>query len=245
MVDAVLGLSGAAILGWLTLAGVTLLKRRHKIGLVVLFLILCAQAIRGVILQNANTSLQEAHAQETKQAAETHRRELAAITDELKKVNLQLEGLRQLRSAPARPPAPAAPHPPELPAKEGTAVESHVPVDRSSPVLAQQQANVRITTRPGVSTIKGAPYALEVVLQTDVTIPNPAFAIKTDGEIFDGTVTAGGGPMIIMMNLRWSISSDRKAFFFSYGYPALSPEAPATIRLYSVSPIKVIGFERL
>jgi hypothetical protein len=246
-----LAVVGGVLLVWIYLAGVTIVKARHRVASVLVVLVLIAQAYRNLDLQGQNAAAAATHTQELKKLREAHVKEIKNLGEDMQRnFDLQAEGLRKLSRERGREirrtPTVEKPQKPAVESKpqEAATITAEVRVDGDPRIAAQQVARIRVTTNPAVSTNEAAPYAIEVILQTDVTIQNPAFVIKTDGEIHDGTITPRGTTSV-MMNVRWGLSNDRHAFFFSYSYPAFSPDMPIVIRLVSKSPLKIIGVDRL
>jgi type IV secretory pathway VirB10-like protein len=144
------------------------------------------------------------------------------------------------KEPPAAPPPPV--HPKPRPTPPTSPSESTVPTPSPSAQPSPPAVgHVRFTTAPEVSTSDAAPYALRVVLQTDVTIQNPAFAVRCECDLVDGRLSG----LPVMMNVRWGVSTDRHAFLFSFSFPSFSPETPLSMILQSKTPIRILGVERL
>lgn len=111
------------------------------------------------------------------------------------------------------------------------------PPDLPPPVVSE----IRFTERRTDSPKKEFPYALQVIIQTNVTIQPTAFKIECDNEIAEGSFFVSG--QSALMNVRWG--TDHNVFFFSFGYPPFMPESSVVATLLSKSPIRVKRIERV
>jgi hypothetical protein len=115
-------------------------------------------------------------------------------------------------------------------------------VQPSQPQLPQL-AHVKFVQRDVVSTDQNAPYAIQVIIQTDETIASPYFAIVCDSKVEKGDffVTGQG----VMMNVMFGTSKDGRAFIFKFGFPAFTPDSPIVVTIRSKAPIRAIGLQDL
>jgi hypothetical protein len=103
--------------------------------------------------------------------------------------------------------------------------------------------HLRFAERRVPSTQSAYPYALEVVIQTDVAVENAALEIDFDGEIEKGDFfLAGQG---VMMLVRSGITQDRKGFILGFGFPTWTPEHPIVATILSKQPVRVVGIKAL
>jgi hypothetical protein len=107
---------------------------------------------------------------------------------------------------------------------------------KAQPSVPVPQA-IRIIQRRAASTNANAPFGLQVVMQTDVTIQPVAFRVECDGEITDASVFIVGEPMYFVKATQ--ISADRKSFLFSFHSPAFTPNGSLVVSLQAKSDIRV------
>lgn len=102
-------------------------------------------------------------------------------------------------------------------------------------------SEIRFTERRTDSPKKEFPYALQVIIQTNVAIQPAAFKIECDGELAEGSFFVAGQPAL--MNVRFGTSGN--VFVLSFGMPAFTPESSIVATLLSKSPIRVKRVERV
>ncbi len=103
--------------------------------------------------------------------------------------------------------------------------------------------HIRFTERRTNSTNSAAPYALQVIIQTDATIQPAGFKIECDGEISNGDFFVAGQPA--MMSVASGLSNNKRSFLLSFKYPPLTPESPVVVTLQSSSDIHVTKVEHI
>lgn len=96
--------------------------------------------------------------------------------------------------------------------------------------------HVHISQRQVPSTRDDAPYGLEVTLQTDVMQQPSAFVIECDADITDGNFYVTGN--MVITNERSGVLDNKKQFYFSFGTPPFTPQAPIVVTLVAKTPIK-------
>lgn len=96
--------------------------------------------------------------------------------------------------------------------------------------------HVHISQRQVPSTRDDAPYGLEVTLQTDVMQQPTAFVIECDADITEGSFYVTGSTM--MTNIHRGVLDNKKQFYFSFGTPPFTPQAPIVVTLLAKTPIK-------
>lgn len=103
--------------------------------------------------------------------------------------------------------------------------------------------HIRIVQRRAASDDPNAPYGLQVVMQTDVTMQPVAFKVECDHEITQAKafIVAEGA----YMSVGTSYSSDRKSFMFSWKYPPFTPSSSLIVTLLSKEDIHVTKVEKI
>ena len=110
-----------------------------------------------------------------------------------------------------------------------------------STVPTQPVTHIRFVERQVSSTTDLAPYALQVIIQTDVPIQNAGFKIQCDGIIHSGRFfVAGQG---VMMNVHQQIIAGT-TFAFRFGFPTFTPDSPIVVTLMAKSKIRVKQIEQ-
>jgi hypothetical protein len=120
------------------------------------------------------------------------------------------------------------------------------------PANPQQQIAPQVSLGPGVvqhlqvsqrrtaSTDNTSPFALQVILQTDVTGPSPtAFMLETNGDIDSGSFFVSG--QSVMMRVAYGVQADKRHFYFSFAFPQFAPETPIVVTLLSKTDIRLVG----
>jgi hypothetical protein len=102
--------------------------------------------------------------------------------------------------------------------------------------------HVLVIQRRAASQNPSAPYSIQVVLQSDVTIQPVAFRVECDYPIADAKAFIVGQGTYMMFTRQFS--PDRKAFSFSFNYPPLTPDASLVVSLTSSDDIRVVKVEK-
>ena len=145
------------------------------------------------------------------------------IDDGFTRVVDAITNLSAICKAPSRPQAQVPPPPTPLP----------------PPILQ----NAHFAARRVPSTKPESPYALQVVVQTDIPVEGAALEIDFDQPIDDGDFFVAG--QAVMMSVRKGITADHKGFVFSFGFPSWTPEHPIVVTVYSKQPAQVAGIKML
>lgn len=99
--------------------------------------------------------------------------------------------------------------------------------------------HIRYSERRVPSTQPAAPYGLQVIIQTDVTVQHPEIEVDFDGPISNGNFFLAGHA--VMMDVSTTISADRKSFTVSFGFPDWTPDAPVVITVTSAQAVSVVA----
>lgn len=103
--------------------------------------------------------------------------------------------------------------------------------------------HVRIIQRRAASDKSEAPFGLQVIMQTDVSIQPVAFRVVFDHEISDGNAfIVGEGAYTSMAT---GFSNDRKAFVFSWHSPAFTPSSSLVVSVQSKFDLRVAKIEKI
>src|SRR5262249_565087 len=86
------------------------------------------------------------------------------------------------------------------------------------------ERHIRYTERRAASDKPESPYALQVVIRTDVNTQPTALQIKFDGPVSSGDVFVTG--QAVTMNVMTGFSEDRTLFALSFAFPAWTPVTP-------------------
>lgn len=98
--------------------------------------------------------------------------------------------------------------------------------------------HVRASQRRTESNRSDAPFALQVILQTDISSQPPtAFMLECNGDIEDGSFFIAGQPA--MMGVSLGVQADKRYFYLRFQYPAFTPESPLVVTLISKTDIRV------
>lgn len=146
--------------------------------------------------------------------------------------------VKSLTKPPLAVQVPVSPAPEHRPLKPRPMPTPEKPAQQLPPPVVNE---IRFTERRTDSPKKEVPYALQVIIQTSVTIQPAAFRIECDGEIADGSFFVSGQP--VLMNVR--TTQDANTFSLSFGLPAFTPESSIVATLLSKSPIRVKRVTRL
>ena len=103
--------------------------------------------------------------------------------------------------------------------------------------------HIRIMQRRAASDDPNAPYGLQVVMQTDVTMQPVAFKVECDHEITQAKAFIVGEGAY--MSVGTSYSGDRKSFMFSWKYPPFTPSSSLVVTLLSKEDIHVTKVEKI
>ncbi|MGA2465468.1 MAG: hypothetical protein ABSH06_14070 [Thermodesulfobacteriota bacterium] len=102
--------------------------------------------------------------------------------------------------------------------------------------------HIQVSQGRTVSNRDDAPYALQVILQTDVSTQPTAFMIETDGDIEDGRFFLVG--QAVMMSVGYGVQPDKRHFYLGFAFPAFTPPSPIVITLLSKTDIRVIAVRK-
>ena len=160
-----------------------------------------------------------------------------------------LAAIQSLKSAPpktskgAKPPSKVTPPDtgPTAPANTGstgneaTAAQTPPNVVRSLGPSVVQHAHW--AQRRTTSKRDDAPFAIQLVIQSDAPSQPTAFMIETSGEMVDGEFFIAGES--VMMGVGYGVQPDKKHFYLRFEYPAFKPESPIVVTIYSKSDIAI------
>jgi hypothetical protein len=122
----------------------------------------------------------------------------------------------------------------------GKPVQQAAPPQSLPPAVVE---HVRIVQRRAASDDPNAPYGLQVVMQTDVTMQPVAFKVECDHEITQAKAFIVGEGLY--MSVGTAYSSDRRAFMFSWKYPPFTPSSSLIVNLLSKDDIRVTKVEKI
>jgi len=103
--------------------------------------------------------------------------------------------------------------------------------------------HIRIVQRRAASSDPNAPYGLQVVMQTDVTIQPVAFEVQFDQEVSDANVFIVGEGVYTMKGTE--ISNDRRVFRFSFHSPAFTPNSSLVVAVQSKYDVRVVKIAKI
>jgi hypothetical protein len=134
-----------------------------------------------------------------------------------------------------------------------THLEEAIKGQKHRPPPSQQQQSqqlppsvvehVRMIQRRAASNDEQAPFGLQAVLQTDVTIQPVAFKVDFNEAISNPNVFIVGEGAYTMMAT--TISADRKSFLFSFHSPAFTPSASLVVSVQSKYDVRVTNVEKI
>lgn len=122
---------------------------------------------------------------------------------------------------------------------KGKPVMPSAPIPTPAPVPTIE--NTRLIQRPTTSDRTEFPYALQVIIQSNVTLQSVALGLECDGIIGDFTWFIAG--QMAYMSVMKGISGNVAELRFSY--PPLTPESALVITVYSKSQIRVVKAYKL
>jgi hypothetical protein len=126
---------------------------------------------------------------------------------------------------------------------KGTKHAQIPPPEKTPQLPAAIVEHVRIVQRRAASNDSAAPYGLQVVMQTDVTIQPVAFRVEFDQEIVAANVFIVGEGAYIMKAT--AFSSDHKSFMFSFHSPAFTPNSSLVVGVDSKYDVRVVKVEKI
>jgi hypothetical protein len=141
----------------------------------------------------------------------------------------------------AGPPEPAAPSPRLTPEKR-TPEKPKKQAEPENPAPLPTM-DVRFTAEPTNSTLAEAPYAVRVVIQTNVAIQPTSLYIQCDAEVAKGEFHLQGTGAYRDAGEGY-VNNDRRTYWFYFGDPAFRPETPLVVTLMSARPIHVQSVHR-
>lgn len=101
---------------------------------------------------------------------------------------------------------------------------------------------VSILAQEQIASIKPEfPYALRVVIRTDIRVQPVSLIFRCDGEISDGFVSFAGEEAIIFFKMKIGVFPNRSDLFLAmFESPALLPEKAMILTLFSKTSIRVV-----
>jgi hypothetical protein len=133
-------------------------------------------------------------------------------------------------------------HPQEHPEKQEHPVKPNSDQTPSPPPPAIVQHPTHVERRIP-SDNPDLPYGLQIVIQTDKDVSNPALEIDFDGTIGKGRFFLAG--QSVMMSVQYGLTQDHKGFILSFGYPTWTPQSPIVVSIYSKEAVQVTGVRNL
>lgn len=100
---------------------------------------------------------------------------------------------------------------------------------------------LRFTSRRIPSAVKDAPYGLEITIQTDISTQPSRFLLYCDGPVAQ-TDWFAGMSSIAGVN---TLPNDPKVVQADVTMPAIAPQNPLVVTLFSKDAVKVIGIKRV
>ena len=97
--------------------------------------------------------------------------------------------------------------------------------------------------RRAASDDPNAPYGLQVVMQTDVTMQPVAFKVDFDHEITQAKAFIVGEGAY--MSVATAYSSDHKSFMFSWKDPPFTPSSSLIVSLQSKYDVRITKVEKI
>jgi len=119
-----------------------------------------------------------------------------------------------------------------LEAIKGVHARVNKPPEEVPPAVVR---HLRFTEKRIASNSDKSPYALQVTIQTDVTMQPVSLRVRFDGDIDDAKFFEAG--QAVYMNVRTSTQGN--TFAFSFGFPPFPPESPIVVTVLSKSPVRV------
>ena len=139
---------------------------------------------------------------------------------------LRSSGTKKGSSAPVEKPVISEPPKPEQQITLGPAIVQHL----------------QVSQRRAVSNKSDVPYAIQVILQTDVPTQPTAFLIECNADIEEGKFFVTNQP--VMMGVGFGVQADKKKFYFRFNFPSFTPESPIVVTLTSKSDIRVVAVNK-
>lgn len=124
----------------------------------------------------------------------------------------------------------------------GQPAQHPIPTPTATPTEpAAIQSELRASQKRVDSQYPEAPYGLQVIIQTNVPIQPTGLLVHCNGEIYKGQFFVAGQPVMMSVGEGWKGSD----YQLQFGSPPFTPQSPVVVTLFSKSPIKVIGVNRI
>lgn len=133
-----------------------------------------------------------------------------------------------------------------------TRLEEAIKGQKHRPLPSEQQQSqlppavvehVRLIQRRAASNDEQAPFGLQALIQTDVTIQPVAFKVDFNEVISNPSVFIVGEGAYTMMAT--TISGDGKSFLFSFHSPAFTPSSSLVVSVQSKYDVRVTKIEKI
>jgi hypothetical protein len=99
------------------------------------------------------------------------------------------------------------------------------------PTIVPSVQHLHFSERRVTSDNPASPYALQVVIQTDVTVDSPRLLLRFSGAIDEGDFFLAGSALTMMH--RTQISNPRIALRLGFDFPSWKPESPIVVTVKS------------
>lgn len=211
-----------------------------KLWIRVLVGLLC---LVGVILIGVQAKRQQTATAKHEESQRQLQNQIGALQGQIKYLVTTLVANMPVRETQAtKKTQPQALSPPDSGAA-GRKPEAIAVPQQGSAVIAQAGplvAHIRYSTRRMPSPTDEAPYALQVIIQTDAAVTNAAFRVIATGPIHDIRFFLAG-EVSVMFNKRWKV--DGNTAYFQFEFPTFTPEKPLIVMLLSKTEIGIKALE--
>lgn len=170
-----------------------------------------------------------ASANNSKANVETRDQTIARLETENSRLKSENDSLKNSRKT-----LPTLPRPPASPAPTPGSPESP-PVLLSMKIVSQERY---------ASTNTALPFALKVVVQTNIVVNPVSLLFTCNGEVGDMAFEFSGGDAMALMNDRSGVLNDKRTFLISFESHPFTPEKPMLIYLHSKEAIRVTSFSQ-
>lgn len=106
----------------------------------------------------------------------------------------------------------------------------------SQPPVVQ---HLRFTERRVASDRPESPYALQVIIQTDVDVERPRIELEFTGSVEDGGFFVAGQSITIMK--RWQLAEQHLGARLAFDFPKWTPDAPIVVTVWSKQEVHVVA----
>ena len=113
-----------------------------------------------------------------------------------------------------------------------------IPPSTPPPIEHIQVAGHRTT-----SSVAGVPWGWQEILQANDTIQPVAFRVTCDAPVETATAFIAG--QVVYMQKGEVYSQNRKAYSFSFSYPAFTPLSPLVVTVFSKQEIHITKIEKI